>query len=645
MESHLVRPDLRRITAILLSAATLLAAAESRASSSAARSAETESLHRHALEHLAEGTLDARRQAMSELERAFQLDPRRLETLLDLGRLCLEIGQRQRGRSFYERAQRVAPDDLESYLALGNAWTWEWLNSFDDTALARAVQNMARAAELSPGRADVWARLAALEVARGRLGLSAEAAARGCAADSQAWEPIIALACAKYRGGDLAGADSAFRAARRRLPDQLSSRFGDIISSWDGHEEEHDGVVSDTNPGARWEANDPDLTTPENEAELDYWTRLGLALLLFRDARGLRWDMRTELFVRYGPPRAVEINPLSSPLTYWHYRNYPAGTELSLPPPISFPFNAQVWWYPELGIRAELWDRSLTQSFQFPVSKESDADPRPDPGLIASRPDLVSLGEGRGVFRAMAPGSRPIAAQGHIARFPSADGATLVAHVITAGEPTDTLRGAWAVVSSDGRVIARASAPLATSACDPTGLRVADFAVDAPAGDYRVDLTVSGSGGRRGLVRLAASVPPPDTGLALSDLVMTCGAEGASLTPGAVRIEPDMDRLVRGSRPLTVYFEIDGLASGADSRARFAYTYSVLHTKDGRPRRRETPVVFEASREEMNDGPRRRQFVTVPMSSVTSGTYVLRIEVRDLVAGATASSELFFVKE
>jgi len=33
------------------------------------------------------------------------------------------------------------------------------------------------------------------------------------------------------------------------------------------------------------------------------------------------------------------------------------------------------------------------------------------------------------------------------------------------------------------------------------------------------------------------------------------------------------------------------------------------------------------------------------MSSVTSGTYVLRIEVRDLVAGATASSELSFVKE
>jgi tetratricopeptide (TPR) repeat protein len=638
-------PNVRRITAILLTAATLLAATESLASSSAERSAEAEALHRHALERLAVGTIDARRQALAELEQASLLDPRRLETLLDLGRLCLEIGQRQRGRSFYERAQRVAPDDLGAYLALGNAWTWEWLSSFDDTALAHARQNLARAAELSPDRADAWARLAALEVARGQLGRSAMAAARGCAADSQAWEPIIALACAKYRAGDLAGADSAFRAARGRMPEHLSRRFGDAISSWDGRDEQHDITVSDTDARARWEANDPDLTTPENEAELDYWTRLGLALLLFRDARGLRWDMRAELFVRYGPPRAVEINPDSSPLGYSYYRNYSENAGAYLPPPIFFPFNVQVWWYPELGIRAELWDRSLTQTFHLPISLESDADPRPDPGLIASRPDLVSLGEGRGVFRAMAPGLRPIEAQGHIARFPSADGATLVAHVVTAGGPTDTLRGAWAVVSSDGRVIARASAALTTSACDPTGHRVTDFAVDAPAGDYRVDLTVSGSGGRRGIVRLAASVPPPDTGLALSDLVMTCGPEGASLTPGAVRIEPDMDRHVLGSRPLTVYFEINGLSSGADGRARFAYTYSVTHEPDGRPRRRETPVAYEASREEMNDGARRRQLVTVPMRSIKSGTYDLRIEVRDLVAGATASSELHFVKE
>jgi len=596
---------------------------------------------------MAAGTLDARRQAMAELERASLLDPNRLQTWLDLGRLCLETGHRQRGRSCYERAQRVAPEDPEAYLALGNAWTWEWLSSFEDVSLARALQNLARVTELAPERAEAWGRLAALEVARGQVGRAAAAARRGCAVDAHAWEPLVALACAMYRAGALGPADSAFRAAQERLPEQLDWRFRNPIWSRDGHDGAHDIDVAGADGEARWQANDPDMTTPENEAELDYETRLGLALLLFRDASGLRWDMRTELFVRYGPPRAVEINPLSSPLAYWYNRHYtlPANAKDYLPEPMFFPYNVQVWWYPELGIRAELWDRSLTQSFQLPVSLDSDADPRPQTDLIAARPDLMSLGGGLGVYRAMAPGSRPIPAWGDIARFPTADGAFLVAHVFTAGGPTDTLRGAWAVVSSDGRVITRGSAPLATSACDPTGHRVADFTVAAPAGDYRVDLTVSGPGGRRGIVRLAASVPPPDTGLALSDLVMTCGAEGASLTPGAVRIEPDMDRRVRGSRPLTVYFEIAGLALGADGRARFAYTYSVTHEKDGRPRRRDTPVAFEASREEVNDGVRRRQLVTVPMRSIKSGTYDLRIEVRDLVAGAMASSELRFVKE
>ena len=641
------RPNRRRITAALLSAATLLATTEFARASRSDRVAEAEALHRHALECLAMGTIDARRQAMAELERASLLDPNRLQTLLDLGRLCLETGQRQRGRSCYERAQRVAPDDPEAYLALGYAWTWEWLSSFEDVSLSRARQNLARATELAPERAEAWGRLAALEVARGQVGRAAAAAIRGCAVDPQAWEPIIALACAMYRAGALGRADSVFRAARERLPEQLAGRFRNPIWSRDGHDGEHDIEVAGADGDARWEVNDPDMTTPENEAELDYETRLGLALLLFRDANGLRWDIRTELFVRYGPPRAVEINPVSSPLAYWYNRNYtlPAQAKNYFPEPMFFPYNVQVWWYPELGIRAELWDRSLTQSFQLPHSVDSDPDPRPQPALIDARPDLVSLGEGLGVYRAMAPGSRPIPAWGHIARFPSADGAFLVAHVVTAGEPTDSLLGAWAVVSSDGRVITRGSAPLATSACDPTGHQVADFTVPAPAGDYRVDLTVSGSGGRRGIVRLAASVPPPDTGLALSDVVMTCGADGASLTPGAVRIEPDMDRHVRGSRPLTVYFEIDGLTPDADGRARFAYTYSVRHEKDGRRRKGETPVAFEASREEVNDGIRRRQFVTVPMRSIKSGTYDLRIEVRDLVAGATASSELRFVKE
>lgn len=626
----------RAIASLLILAALPIVPGGLRAGTRPGRAAEADSLHRRAMTRLAEGTLDARRHAMTELERASLLDPTRLDVWLDLGRLCLESGHRQRGRSCYERAQRAAPDDATAYAALGMAWTWEWLGSFEEAPLAQARRSLARACELAPGRADAWSALSALELSRGRVDVATRAAQRGVAADPAAWEPAVAFACAAYRGGLLARADSAFAAARGRLPSDLRARFGDAVWAAD------DGVA------ASWRDHDPDLTTPENEAELDYLTRLGLALILFRDANGLRWDMRTELFVRYGPPSTIAVNALEQRLLhqYGRYRAVmPPGYIDYSPDPLGYAYNVQSWAYPELGIRVDLWDRSLNQSFQLPVALESEADPRPHPAALAARPDLVAMGDGRGVFRAMAPGSVPVPAWGQVVRFPADQGAILVAHLVTPGEPGDTLRGAWTVVDASGRVVTRGSGALSASACDPTEQRAVDFTVAAPPGDYRVDLSVSGAGGRRGLVRLAVNVPPPDSSLALSDLVMLCGVEQTSLSPEAVRIEPDMARRVSGSGPLSVYFEIDRLALGADGRSRFAYTYSLVPVEADRPRKAKAPVTYQASREELHEGARRRQFVTVPMRSVKRGRYELLIEVRDLIAGTGTSAAMRFERD
>ena len=636
----MVRLNGRRIIVALVGLVTLLAAPGIPAAAThAARVAEADSLHRRARALLAEGTLDARRLAMARLERASLLDPTRFHVWLDLGQLCLEAGHRRRGRACYERAKREAPDDAAAYHALGTAWKWEWLNSFEDTALVRARTEFARATELAPDRAVAWGELSALELSRGKVIEAARAAERGRAADPGAWEPWVASACAAYRAGAMGRADSVFRAAIERVPEELRRRFDGVVlrlyEEDDGLGDPHpsfQGGVSSGRPG------DPDLTTPENEAELDYLTRLGLALLLFRNARGLHWDMRTELFVRYGPPAAVGINPVWSPIAYRYGRIIPAP--VYTPGQIGYPQNVQLWSYPELGLVVELWDRTLTQRFELPVASGSEPDPRPNPARLAGQSDLISLDRGRGVFRAMAPGLRPVPARGQVARFPGVSGAILLAHVATAGEPTDTLSGAWAVVASDGRVLTRGSGSLSTSSCDPTGQQVADFTVAAPPGDYRVHLTVSGSGGRRGLVRLAVTVPPADSGLVLSDLVMLCGLEGATVSPGTVRIEPDMERRVTGSRPLSVYFEIDRLTAGPDGQSRFAYTYSVVPARDDRAHKRTTPVAFSASREETHLGTRRRQFVTIPMRSVRRGSYELRIEVRDLIAGTVAAAGL-----
>jgi len=596
------------------------------------RASAGDSLRRLAAERVTLGTLDARRQAMSELEQASRLAPGDHQVWLALGRLCLESGQRQRGRDCYERALRAAPDDYQAHAELGAAWTWEWLSSFEGSALANAERNLERAAELDPSAAQNWARLSALSLSRGRRDRAVHAARRGLAADPLAWEPMVALACAAWRSAQPALADSAFAVAIDRLPDDARERFAAAPWSVDDRE----GPESDRLP-------DPDLTTPENEAELDYRTRVGLALLLFRDANGPRWDMRTELFVRYGPPASVQINPVSSPKEFWYTRMVDSPSFKYLPPPMFFPFSVQAWAYPELGMWVELWDRGLNQTFGLPYTTDDYADPRPDPRLLASRTDLVVLGDGRGVFRAMAPGAKPVSAGGRVAQFPTETGTLLLAHVVTSGEPADTLRAAWALVAADGQVVARGSHAMSASACDPASRRVAEFSATVPPGEYAVDLTVSGSAGRRGLVRLGATVSPPTDRLDLSDLVLLCSSTDLPFTSDVVRIEPNLDRRVAGDEPMAAYFEINHLAPGSDGRSRFRLDCSLHRVEhDDKPKR---DAAYQTSREETHDGAHRRQFLTVPMRSIKPGVYALRVQVRDMVSGTEAAVETRFVRE
>src|SRR5207253_1895319 len=63
-----------------------------------------------------------------------------------------------------------------------------------------------------------------------------------------------------------------------------------------------------------WRDADPDLASRENEAQLEYWSRVAQAYFLFFDAKRKEWDERGEIYVRYGPPQRVEYNPLADAL-------------------------------------------------------------------------------------------------------------------------------------------------------------------------------------------------------------------------------------------------------------------------------------------------------------------------------------------
>jgi hypothetical protein len=510
---------------------------------------------------------------------------------------------------------------------------------------------MRRAGAAAPHRPECWSAVAALELLRGYPKEALVAALRAREADPEACEPMLMLGASLYRMGVLVLADTAFRAARKHAPAGLVVQFdGDLESP--SKQAARDDSTSRSAPQAAnspWDGLDPDLTTPENEAYLDYLTRLAIALFLFRDGDAVRWDMRTELFLRYGPPGAVEYAPAwaqvgeGNDLAYRTYRTMPGGDEVAeewnklrrnLPDPMGYPYNMQVWHYPHLGMEVALVDRSLAQDYELPVSSQAEADPRPDPALLATRADVIALGGGRGVFRAMVPGVQPVPVATALSRFPVGDGVRLLAHVSAAGEPADSLWGSWAVVDSAGRTVARESHAMGVSACDPTRRRVADFAVTLPAGDYRVDLAVGGAGGRRGVAHLVVHVEPPSPRLAMSDLVLLCGDRAAAFGPGGVRIEPSWSGKVPARAAATVYYELENLATRADGTSRFAYTCTLRPA--GSLGLADAPEAsFEATREEESVGTHRRQFVRVPLASLAAGSYELRVVVRDLESDAT----------
>ena len=202
-----------------------------------------------------------------------------------------------------------------------------------------------------------------------------------------------------------------------------------------------------------------------------------------------------------------------------------------------------------------------------------------------------------------------------------------------------------------GRAVARGEETPAISACDPADLRIAEFATGLPPGRYDIAVSVHDSHQRRGLFRTSVALARTGAAIGLSDLVLCCGDPSQLADAGAVRVETDMDSIVRGRRPLIVYFEIYRLAPGPEGTSRFRYEYEVKRVAADRSPAairdadRSPPVDRWVSRDETNLGRMRRQFIRVQTGSLAVGRYQVRVRVRDLVADAEAEQVVEFARE
>jgi GWxTD domain-containing protein len=606
-----------------------------------------EGLYHHALRELELGGFDARRLALRELEQATLLAPGNPLYELTLARAYYLCGFLSSARVRFERVVRMAPDDADGRFGLGLVWRRDWLKYLDRASLARAVDQFTAVTRVNRERADAWLALVPLLIEQDRLPAATAAAATAFEADPARPEALLAIGATAWRSGNVTRADAAFTRAIPRLERNVRAVFDDIspVATSADTTTLHHLPVSEQAEFVRrfWRANDPDLATPENEARLEYWSRVTQAYFLFYNPRRKEWDERGEVYVRYGAPKTANYNPVDQRLSV----SFGTGP--------NFPANVLVWDYPELGMSVTMQDRMLSEYYLLPMSLSREMDPVPDPDSLARRTDSMPLAGGRGVFHRLPPGVTPLALEAAVARFEAGGAARLLAQLETPGGPADTLTAEWVVLDSTREEVARASRELSPSACDAGTRRVAEFAAELPPGRYLVGLSVRNGSHGRGVYRREVTLTAPREALALSDVVIGCGAPdltpSAPGEPPAIRLQSNPGGRVSGLAPLSAYFEIYHLQPAASGMSRFEYVYTVRSTeKDPRiwlqrmfsPRAQPPPI--SASREEDTSGSLRRQFVTVPVQSLPAGRYRLEIKVRDLVAGEEAVSSADFVR-
>jgi hypothetical protein len=350
-----------------------------------------------------------------------------------------------------------------------------------------------------------------------------------------------------------------------------------------------------------WTESDPDPTTPQNEARLEFHSRLAHAMLLLVDPWSPRWGPRTDLYARYG--RLVQIDD---------------------------PFDSRHDEMPHLA-----WGEK-------PVM--------PTPKALAALGQIATK-EGRAVFAPLPPGTRELPIASLVSRFEGASGPRLLAQVETRGAPSDSVTADCAVLDSLKHVVARASRFLSGSACDPAERCAGEFVFELESGRYELAFAVYDKLNGRGVARTRQELVPVSSVLSMSDIVLQCGPADRSTSQGTIRLNTNFLARVEGRHPLFAYFEIYHLRSDAKGGNRFEYEYSIRDMgADGRSserlRRSAAKAASQLAFHSMQEGvgALRRQFITVPTGSLPPGRYRLTILVRDTLAGTKTEQSVEFVK-
>jgi GWxTD domain-containing protein len=579
---------------------------------------------------LARGGFEQRQFARSELQQAALLDPSRSDVALALGELYLESDLLREALGLARQLTANDSGSAGAWLLQGQVWRRYWLTTIDTTARNRAVVCLARSCRLAPGEPRSWLLLAPILVDMKDLAAAHDVALCAARAAPRDPEAVAMLAATTHWMGDLETADRLFRSAVPRLPARLREHYRDLSPLLPPGGAE---ALADMSPSDRdrdvdrfWSENDPDPVSPENEAQLEYWARVTEAAALYGTSIPGEWDMRAQYYVRFGPPTYEEMNPVVLKPDALHRGDWLA------------------WWYPDLGLRVWMGSQSVYHGYSEPMSTRA-LWAQAWPESVARHGELFPLYGGYTVLRRLPPGMTALETRLALARFASETNTHVLAQAEAPGGPSDPLTVAWVVLDTTGAAVLRDRRPMSASACSAVDAKAASLTATLPPGRYRVGVQVSDANGRRGIARRELMASPVTDALALSDVVVTCGAPATLASGSGVRLEPETGLFPAEGPQLNAYFEIYHLSQSGAGEAQFEWDCSVRPVvRRGRgwlawlQAPKTPPMPIEVTRSGPNRGPLRRQFLSIPTEKLPDGSYELVVRVRDVESGAVASA-------
>ena len=631
--------------------------------------------------------------ALRHLERAVALEPENTEARYYAALAHIHFSQTDILKSSARKALReldeiiaISPSHFDAYYQRGVVLR----DSYEDYDSARdAFQNQI---DVTPDHVDARFGLLELEMSLGDWDSAVDAAEVALSKDPGRWEIYPYLAGAYWKAGRSDEAMETFERYFTVAPERelnIYMNLGLILTP--SMQQEYfrlDDVGRQTYWGYYWRTRDPDQKTDVNERLLEHFVRIAYARLEFSE-NSEPWDIRGDLFVRYGEPdiRTGPGRPYAMDLIDddWNFyeKKKSLYLELGLAPPSYNPDNfgggdpGDAMGRVDGGGTAERWiytDRGLDMTFDNPVMSgrylKTDATSILADAMEVHMPSLSVEEEKIETFDPLQSA----------VTFRGADGKTLLEYSIGI-LPDDfgmfrSPTGAYSYIdlqmelfSLDWRPISDAvdkvsnlpTTPQVTIRGNPLFVHATQLEVEP--GEYILSTLLVDPETRRQATSDEPVVLPDYSGshLMLSEIMLA-----ASITPitpgrrgrfikGSLEVLPLPGRTLGAGQPLFVYFEIYNLTKSAVGATEYNVKYAVAEASDNNAL---LSRLYQGLSSLVGWGERRAEvssditstgiqrdvstYLEIDMSRSKPGAYELLVEVTDLVSGSTTFSTVMF---